>query len=82
MVDTMDTYSTKIVHQYRAKDVFQWFRKMGLREIVLMNSIAGWVSIVAEKGGPEECAQRAWFTGDSTLQRKAPSSAAMHRAQS
>ena len=82
MVDTMDTYSTKIVHQYRAKDVFQWFRKMGLREIVLMNSIAGWVSIVAEKGGPEECAQRAGFTGDSTLQRKALSSAAMHRAQS
>lgn len=50
MLDTMDTYSTKIVHQYRAKDVFQWFLKLGLKNIILMNSRAGWVSIVANKG--------------------------------
>jgi SAM-dependent methyltransferase len=58
MVDTMDTYSTRIVHQYRAKDVFQWFRALGLREITLMNSRPGWVSIVAEKGPPEDRARR------------------------
>jgi len=50
MVDTMDTYSTKIVHQYRAKDVFQWFLKLGLKDMILMNGRAGWVSIVANKG--------------------------------
>jgi uncharacterized protein YbaR (Trm112 family)/ubiquinone/menaquinone biosynthesis C-methylase UbiE len=58
MVDTMDTYSTKIVHQYRAKDVFQWFRSTGLREITLMNSRPGWVSIVAMKGSDEDRARR------------------------
>lgn len=62
MVDTMDSYSTKIVHQYRAKDIFQWFRKLGLREIVVMNSRAGWVSIVSEKGSPEERARRSLIT--------------------
>ena len=54
MVDTMDTYSTRIVHQYRGKDVFQWFSQLGLREIVLMNSRAGWVSLVAEVGDEQE----------------------------
>lgn len=58
MVDTMDTYSTKIVHQYRAKEVFQWFRSLGLREITIMNSRAGWVSVIAEKGSPEDRARR------------------------
>ena len=47
MVDTMDTYSTEIVHQYRAKDVFQWFLKLGLHDIIVMNSRAGWVSLNA-----------------------------------
>ncbi len=50
MLDTMDTYSTKIVHQYRAKDIFQWFLVNGLKRIILMNSRAGWVSITADKG--------------------------------
>ena len=50
MLDTMDTYSTKIVHQYRAKDMFQWFLKLGLKNIILMNGRAGWVSLVANKG--------------------------------
>lgn len=54
MVDTMDTYSTRIVHQYRGKDVFQWFRQLGLKEIVLMNSRAGWVSVTGEKGTAAE----------------------------
>ena len=50
MVDTMDTYSTEIVHQYRAKDIFQWFLMLGLRKIILLNGRAGWVSITADKG--------------------------------
>ena len=49
MVDTHDTYATKIVHQYRAKDVFQWFLKARLYHTVVTNSRAGWVSIVATK---------------------------------
>lgn len=50
MVDTMDTYSTEIVHQYRAKDLFQWFLKLGLSHIMVMNGRAGWVSLTANKG--------------------------------
>lgn len=45
MVDTHDTYATKIVHQYRGKDVFQWFLQEGLSGIILRNSRAGWVSV-------------------------------------
>ncbi len=54
MVDTMDTYSTKIVHQYRAKDIFQWFLRLGLNNIILMNGRAGWVSLVANKGHADQ----------------------------
>jgi len=50
MLDTMDTYSTKIVHQYRAKDVFQWFLKLGLEDTKVMNGRAGWVSVTATRG--------------------------------
>lgn len=49
MVDTHDTYVTKIVHQYRAKDVFQWFLKARLYNIIVTNSRAGWTSLVATK---------------------------------
>lgn len=49
MVDTFDTYVTKIVHQYRAKDVFQWFLKGHLYNIVVTNGRAGWISLVATK---------------------------------
>ncbi len=45
MVDTHDTYATKIVHQYRGKDLFQWFLHEGMNNIILRNSRAGWVSI-------------------------------------
>ena len=50
MVDTHDTYATKIVHMYRGKDVFQWFLSEGLSDIMLNNSRAGWVSVTGEKG--------------------------------
>ena len=59
MLDTMDTYSTKIVHQYRSKDVFQWFLKLGLSEITLLNSRPGWVSIRANKGSLDNRLQKA-----------------------
>lgn len=45
MVDTHDTYATKIVHQYRGRDVFQWFLREGTRDNVLRNSRPGWVSV-------------------------------------
>lgn len=45
MVDTHDTYATEIVHRYRGKDIFQWFLREGLTNIILRNSRAGWVSI-------------------------------------
>ena len=47
MVDTHDTYATKIVYKYCGKDVFQWFLRLGLSDIVIRNSRAGWVSVVA-----------------------------------
>lgn len=49
MLDTNDTYATKIVHQYRHKDVFQWFMKNNLYDMILHNGRAGWVSITAHK---------------------------------
>ena len=49
MVDTHDSYATKIVHQYRHKDVFQWFLRAGLHNIVVNNGRAGWVSLTGTK---------------------------------
>lgn len=45
MLDTNDTYATKIVHQYRHKDIFQWFMRKNVQDIIVHNSIAGWVSL-------------------------------------
>ena len=58
MVDTFDTYKTSIVHQYRGKDVFQWFLKQGISEVILRNSRAGWVSITGIRGSEQERSQR------------------------
>jgi SAM-dependent methyltransferase len=49
MLDTHDTYATKIVHQYRGKDVFQWFMRANLFDIIIHNSQAGWVSLTGSK---------------------------------
>jgi SAM-dependent methyltransferase len=54
MVDTHDTYATKIVHQYRGKDVFQWFLREGLGDIILRNSRAGWVSVTGTVGDAQQ----------------------------
>ena len=50
MCDTMDTYATKIVHQYRAKTIFQWFKAVGYSSVDLLNSRAGWVAVRGVKG--------------------------------
>lgn len=54
MVDTHDTYATKIVHHYRGKDVFQWFLHEGMSNVVLRNSRAGWVSITGSVSAEDE----------------------------
>ncbi|HEX3083077.1 MAG TPA: methyltransferase domain-containing protein [Pyrinomonadaceae bacterium] len=54
MVDTHDTYATKIVHQYRGKDVFQWFLHEGMSNIILRNSRAGWVSVTGTVDASKE----------------------------
>jgi SAM-dependent methyltransferase len=46
-VDTFDSYATKIVHQYRHKDIFYWFTSLGLDEISIHNGRDGWVSMSA-----------------------------------
>jgi SAM-dependent methyltransferase len=45
MLDTHDTYATKIVHMYRHKDIFHWFKNARLINIDISNSISGWVSL-------------------------------------
>ena len=45
MLDTNDTYATKIVHMYRHKDVFMWFMRANVQDIIVHNSIPGWVSL-------------------------------------
>ena len=45
IVDTMDTYATEIVHQYRAKTLFHWFTSIGCDAPYLHNSRDGWVSV-------------------------------------
>jgi SAM-dependent methyltransferase len=52
MVDTNDTYATKIVHMYRHKDVFQWFMRANVQNIIVHNSIAGWVSLTGAMHSP------------------------------
>lgn len=46
IVDTMDTYATKIVHQYRAKTIYFWFISIGLNPRLLL-SRDGWVSVTS-----------------------------------
>jgi len=49
MLDTHDTYATKIVHMYRHKDIFQWFKRARLVDIDISNSIPGWVSLTGRR---------------------------------
>ena len=49
MLDTNDTYATKIVHQYRHKEIFQWFMKENIYNIIVHDSIPGWVSLTGGK---------------------------------
>lgn len=65
MVDTMDTYSTKIVHQYRGKNIFQWFLSLGLEKIILRNGRAGWVSLTANKSNEQARQQNSLVLEDA-----------------
>ena len=47
IVDTMDTYATQIVHQYRAKTIYFWFVSIGLNPKLLL-SRDGWVSVTSD----------------------------------
>ena len=44
IVDTMDTYATKIVYQFRAKTIYFWFISIGCKPELLL-SRDGWVSV-------------------------------------
>ena len=45
VLDTFDTYATSLESRHRPKEVFRWFREMGLTDIDLMDSDDGWVSV-------------------------------------
>ncbi len=45
ILDTFDTYATELESRHRPKEVFRWFREMGLRDIDLLDSDDGWVSV-------------------------------------
>jgi SAM-dependent methyltransferase len=45
VLDTFDTYATELESRHRPKEVFRWFREMGLTEIDLLDSDDGWVSV-------------------------------------
>ena len=47
IVDTMDTYATKIVYQFRAKTIYFWFVSIGLKPELLL-SRDGWVSVTSK----------------------------------
>ena len=46
IVDTMDSYATKIVYQFRAKTIYYWFVSIGLKPRLLL-SRDGWVSVTS-----------------------------------
>lgn len=52
-LDTFDTYATALESHHTAKEVFGWFRELGLKEIDLLPSDDGWVSVRARVPGPE-----------------------------
>ncbi len=45
VLDTFDTYATALESRHRPKEVFRWFREMGLTDIDLLDSDDGWVSV-------------------------------------
>jgi SAM-dependent methyltransferase len=45
ILDTFDTYATELESRHRPKEVFRWFREVGLRDIDLLDSDDGWVSV-------------------------------------
>ena len=45
VLDTFDTYATHYESRHREKEVFAWFRDMGLVDLDLLDSEDGWVSV-------------------------------------
>jgi uncharacterized protein YbaR (Trm112 family)/ubiquinone/menaquinone biosynthesis C-methylase UbiE len=45
ILDTYDTYATRIVHRFSARQVFQWYKAAGFRQIEIQNSRVGWTSV-------------------------------------
>lgn len=45
VLDTFDTYATELESRHRPKEVYRWFREVGLTEIDLLDSDDGWVSV-------------------------------------
>jgi len=45
ILDTFDAYATEFESRHRPKEVFRWFREAGLKEIELLDSDDGWVSV-------------------------------------
>lgn len=54
ILDTHDTYATKIVNRYNHKEIFHWFLKEGMDKIIIHNGRTGWVSITGIKTEGEE----------------------------
>ena len=49
VLDTYDTYATKIVHRFSPKQVFAWYRGEGLEAIEVHDSRTGWTSVSGQK---------------------------------
>jgi SAM-dependent methyltransferase len=49
VLDTFDSYATSLESRHRPKEVFRWFRELGLTEIDLLDSDDGWISVRARK---------------------------------
>jgi SAM-dependent methyltransferase len=45
VLDTFDTYATELESRHRPKEVFRWFREMGLVDLDLLDSEDAWVSV-------------------------------------
>lgn len=49
VLDTFDTYASHYESRHRPKEVFAWFREMGLVDLDLLDSDDGWVSVTGRK---------------------------------
>ena len=57
VLDTFDAYATEHESRHRPKEVFRWFREMGLVDLDLLDSEDGWVSVRGRQPAPGSEAQ-------------------------